>query len=167
MFFRKTFTVCDPSAVTGITLNALFDDALAVYINGAQVYRKNVAGNPPAFNGGVTAYGEAARYETVDLSSAAGLSTLRAILVPGSGNVIAVGVYNDIPTSSDIVWDGELLISSSSAAEGTLFSGSSAEAVSVDTTGWPEGSKTLDVTGSDAACGTSLAPGVEEFTYMR
>jgi hypothetical protein len=110
MFFRKTFTVGDPATVTALTLNALFDDGFAVYINGTQVYSENVSGDPPLYNGGVTAQHEALDYETRDLTSVIGLGALRSLLVAGSNNVIAVGIYNKLPASSDIVWDGELVV---------------------------------------------------------
>jgi hypothetical protein len=111
MFFRKTFTVCDPMEVTGLTLNSLFDDGMVVYVNGTRVYSKLVSGDPPPYDGGITTCcHEAVNYESKDLTSVIGLSALRSLLTAGSNNVIAVGVYNDVPISSDIVWDGELVI---------------------------------------------------------
>ena len=52
VYFRKTFTICDASAVTSLRFNATYDDGIAVYINGTQVIAQGVTGNPPAWNGG-------------------------------------------------------------------------------------------------------------------
>ncbi len=164
MFFRKTFGVCNPSAITELTLNALFDDALAVYINGIQVYIENVTGDPPPFDGGVDSWDEATNYQAIDLSSVIGLSSLRDLLVPGSNNVIAIGIYNALPTSSDIVWDGELTINHNQTS-GILFTGNNMQAQSINTSGWSDSVKTLNVTGDDALCLTPLPPANDTFTY--
>jgi hypothetical protein len=165
MFFRKTFTVCNPSEVTALTLNSLFDDGMVVYINGTQVYSQGVTGNPPPYNGGVSSQHEAENYEAKDLTSVIGLAALRDLLIAGSGNVIAVGIYNKLPLSSDIVWDSELLIDQN--ANGfTLFSGNSTQARSVDTTGWTAGEKDLKVTADDAVCLTPLPSANGAFNYQ-
>jgi hypothetical protein len=165
MFFRKTFTVCDPSAVTALTLDSLFDDGIAVYINGTRVYNGGVSGNPPPYDGGAAGH-EARSYEAKDLTSVIGLATLRSLLVAGSSNVLAVGIYNYMPASSDIVWDGELVISHNATGV-NLFTGNSTEAQSVDTTGWTDGVKNLEVTGDDATCLTPLPPANGTFTYLK
>jgi len=170
MFFRKKFTVCNPAEVTALNLNALFDDGMAVYINGTQVYSQGVNGNPPPFDGSAVGH-EAASYETKSLSSVIGLNALRSLLVPGS-NVIAVGVYNILNPSgpgtfsSDIVWDGELVLSSN-ASGSTLFSDNSTQAQSVDTTGWTNGLKNLKISGDDAACLNTLPVANGAFSFVQ
>jgi hypothetical protein len=168
MFFRKTFTVCDPMEVTGLTLNSLFDDGMVVYVNGTRVYSKLVSGDPPPYDGGITTCcHEAVNYESKDLTSVIGLSALRGLLTAGSNNVLAVGVYNDVPISSDIVWDGELVINHNASGNvNVLFSGNETQAQSVDTTGWTDGVKDLQVTGDDATCLTPLPPANNTFTYL-
>jgi hypothetical protein len=47
----------------------------------------------------------------------------------------------------------------------TLFTGSETEAQSVDTTGWTDGEKDLEVTGDDATCGTPLPPASDTFIF--
>ncbi|RJQ49694.1 MAG: alkaline phosphatase [Nitrospiraceae bacterium] len=163
MFFRKTFYVCDPAQVTALKLNSLFDDGMVVYINGTKVYSQGVSGNPPAWNGGAAGH-EAASYEAKDLTSVIGLSALRSLLVPGGANVIAAGVYNYIPSSSDIVWDGELVISHN-AKGSPLFAGNETDAHSVDTSGWTNGLKEIIVAGDDALCFTPLSNAYGTFTF--
>ncbi len=162
MFFRKSFTVCDPSELTALTLNALFDDGIAVYINGTQVYSQGVAGDPPPYDGGASSH-EAVVYESKDLAGVIGLNALRSLLVPGD-NVLAVGDYNGIPNSSDIVWDGELFISQN-ASGNVLFTGTETMAQNVDTSGWTNGEKDLEVTGDDATCLTALPPALGTFIF--
>ncbi len=163
MFFRKSFTVCNPSEITALTLNALFDDGVAVYVNGTQVYSQGVAGDPPPYNGGADSH-EAVVYESKDLAGVIGLNALRSLLVPGSNNVLAIGVYNAIPNSSDIVWDGELFISQN-ATGNVFFTGNETMAQKVDTTGWTNGEKALEVTGDDATCLTALPPALGTFIF--
>ncbi|RJR17767.1 MAG: hypothetical protein C4581_07325, partial [Nitrospiraceae bacterium] len=170
MFFRKSFTVCDPSAVTSLKLNALFDDGMVVYINGTQVFSEGVTGNPPPFNGSAVGH-EGVNYELKDLSGRISLSALRNLIVPGN-NMIAVGVYNILNPSgpgtfsSDIVWDGELLLSNAQSA-GVLFSGNSAVAQAVNTAGWTVGVKNLTITGDDATCLNPLADVNGTFDFVQ
>jgi hypothetical protein len=104
-YFRKTFTICDAGAITALRLNATYDDGMSVYINGVQVVNAGVTGNPPAWNGGAAAHESNQTYEAFNLDAYIGS------LVSGV-NVIAVGAYNNNSTSSDLVFDGEVVISS-------------------------------------------------------
>ena len=47
-----------------------------------------------------------------------------------------------------------------------LFSGNETQAQSVDTTGWTDEVKDLQVTGDDATCLTPLPPANDTFTYL-
>jgi hypothetical protein len=47
----------------------------------------------------------------------------------------------------------------------TLFTGNETESQSVDTTGWTDGEKNLEVTGDDATCGTPLPPASDTFIF--
>ena len=169
MFFRKTFSVCDPSKVTALTLDASFDDGMVVYINGTQVYIQGVTGNPPPYNGLAVGHGASSAnqpvYETKNLAGMIGLSALKNLLVSGSNNVIAVGVYNVSAASSDIVWDGALVISNDESSD-ILFTGDNIQSGFVDTTGWTEGEKSLEITGDDAVCITPLVPANDTFYFQ-
>ncbi len=157
MYFRKTFTICDASAVTSLRFKATYDDGMAVYINGVQVKVVGVTGNPPAWNGGAAGHESSQTYVEFNLDAYTGS------LVSGT-NVIAVGIYNVDTTSSDLVFDGELIVSNN-ASQPTLFTGNNTQAQSVNTTGWTNGVKNLVVTGDDALCLTPLTPAADTFTY--
>jgi hypothetical protein len=157
VYFRKTFTICDAGAVTSLRFKATYDDGMSVYINGVQVINAGVTGNPPLWNGGAIGHESNQTYETFNLDAYTGS------LVSGT-NVIAVGIYNIHSVSSDLVFDGELVVSNSATGD-TLFTGNNTQAQSVDTTGWANGDKYLEVTGDDAVCLTPLTPATGNFTY--
>ncbi|MEW6600280.1 MAG: hypothetical protein AB1499_04870, partial [Nitrospirota bacterium] len=156
-YFRREFTICSPEAVTSMKFNATYDDGMAVYINGTQVIAAGVSGNPPAWDFGPVNHESNQTYQTFDLGAYAGL------LVPGT-NVIAVGAYNVDSSSSDLVFDGELVVSQN-ATDGVLFIGDDTQAAHVDTSGWTAGEKYLEVTGDDAVCLTPLSSAYGIFTY--
>jgi predicted transcriptional regulator len=79
-------------------------------------------------------------------------------------NTIAVGLYNTDNTSSDMVFDGELVVNNI-MGDSLLFTGDAAQAHSVNTTGWSNGEKTLKVTADDAVCLTPLLPATGSFHY--
>jgi hypothetical protein len=101
-YFRKTFTVQDKSALSGLTLKLLRDDGAVVYINGTEVYRNNM----PSGTIGYTTLAPVALSEPDEYTPVtAQLST--AALVNGT-NVIAVEVHQSSNTSSDLSFNLEL-----------------------------------------------------------
>jgi alkaline phosphatase len=156
-YFRKTFTICDANEVTSLRFNATYDDGISVYINGTQVINAGVSGNPPAWNGGAVNHESNQLYQTFNLDAYTGL------LVSGT-NVIAVGNYNTDSTSSDLVFDGELVINNNMGVS-VLFTGNSIQAQSVNTAGWTDGEKNVEVTGDDAVCLTPLPAENGSFNY--
>ena len=97
-YFRKTFTVSDPSVFEDFTLNFTYDDAAVVYLNGVEVARENIGANP-AFD---------------DFANGNGPENGRAsrVLLPGDfvagNNTFAVEIHQTSPTSSDISFDLDL-----------------------------------------------------------
>ncbi|MDC0258546.1 CotH kinase family protein, partial [bacterium] len=45
-YFRKTFTIADPSIFEDFTLNFTYDDSTIIYLNGTEVARENIGANP-------------------------------------------------------------------------------------------------------------------------
>ncbi len=95
-YFRHRFNVDDPSEFESLAIRLLHDDGAAVYINGTEVVRSNLAADAgfsdftPA-----TAVGESDFFDfTADLS----------VLVAGE-NIIAVEIHQISATSSDISFD--------------------------------------------------------------
>lgn len=102
-YFTKAFSVADASAVGSMLASVLYDDGFVVYLNGTEVARASMPGG--TVTGSTLAFGHdsGAGYETFDWSSARGL------LRDGS-NVLAVEVHQVAASSSDLVFDLELVL---------------------------------------------------------
>ena len=48
LYLRRAFDVADPAAIQALTLTMDYDDGFVAYLNGTEVARRNVTGNPPA-----------------------------------------------------------------------------------------------------------------------
>jgi hypothetical protein len=97
-YFRHDFTVADPAAVSYLKLGLLRDDGAAVYLNGAEVARENLAagaGYADLATAGV-AGGDEGRFHY--------FSVRPSLLVPGV-NTLAVEVHQSSPGSSDLSFD--------------------------------------------------------------
>lgn len=93
-YFRHSFYVGDPSAIAGLTLRLLRDDAAAVYLNGAEVFRDSTLPAGAAFDTLATAPINENAAEIVISAPVGGL-------IAGM-NVIAVEVHQNSVTSSDL-----------------------------------------------------------------
>ena len=95
LFIRKTFTVTEPSALTGLTLEIDYDDGFVAYLNGTEVARRQMgdAGDPIYYDSLADSH-EAGTAESIDLSSYLGL-------LQAGTNVLAIQGHNVAPGSSD------------------------------------------------------------------
>lgn len=98
-YFRHTFSVSNPAIYQGLTFNILVDDGAVVYLNGTEVFRRNMALTEPT-------------YQTLSSATVGGAdeNTFFAYNVPASrlvpgNNVIAVEVHQAAPDSSDVSFD--------------------------------------------------------------
>lgn len=98
-YFRKTISVSNPSAFTSVLGNVKRDDGVAIYVNGTEVYRNNLAA-------GAT-YTTLATLASDDGATAQAFSFSPSLLI-GGNNVIAVEIHQNSATSSDISFDLEL-----------------------------------------------------------
>ena len=101
-YFRHSFAVPDPSAYHGLTLKLLVDDGCIVYLNGAEVIRRNMPAGEP-------------NYKTLASIGVSGTTenTFFPYTLPVSGlvagdNILAVEVHESSADSSDISLDLEL-----------------------------------------------------------
>jgi hypothetical protein len=93
-FLRRDFMVKDRSAIASLILRVRYDDAFILYLNGQELMRTH------PFDGSRLPAGEAKAFETFQLPSAA---------LRDGRNSLAVKLVNRSATSSDIVWDANLL----------------------------------------------------------
>ncbi len=94
VFVRRTFAVTSPEDFDAIILSVDYDDGFVAYLNGVEVARANVAGNPPAFNTPASPGREAGTPEEFDLSS-------RRSLLRSGDNLLAIQLHNASLDSSD------------------------------------------------------------------
>lgn len=97
-YFRKTFSIPDPLALSGVQLRLTRDDGAVVHLNGTEVGRFNM----PATSSYAT-YASSAVEETVD-----SIALTPAMLVQGE-NLLAIEIHQANANSSDISFDLELL----------------------------------------------------------
>ena len=96
-YFRKTFNISSISNLEDVTAHVVFDDGVAVYINGIEVYRNNLPG------GDLTPLTFAPRsYSPENFFHFFAID--KGLLHEGS-NTIAVEVHQNEPTSSDLSFD--------------------------------------------------------------
>ena len=101
-YFRRAFTVANPSAFAAFTLRLLRDDGAVVYLNGTEVFRSNMPG------GTITSTTLAsAALGGVDETTFVTASVPASSLVAGT-NVLAVEVHQANGTSTDVTFDLEL-----------------------------------------------------------
>ncbi|MBN1674194.1 MAG: hypothetical protein JXR37_24305, partial [Kiritimatiellae bacterium] len=112
LFLRTAFNVAHASRVTDMRLNARFDDGFILWINGQEVARVNVPGQP----------GDPVAFDTFTLSNLnsrvelAWTGAALPILNDGA-NVAAVQVFNRAIHSGDLFLDLELTLSEGALPE--------------------------------------------------
>jgi len=94
-YFRKSFTVADPSVYTSLTLDLLYDDGAVVYLNGTEVARVNLPDGTISYNT-LASVGDEFTWYTKALNT--------SLLVAGT-NVLAVEMHQSGVTSSDLSFD--------------------------------------------------------------
>ena len=99
-YFRKTISIANPSSFTSILGNVKRDDGIAIYVNGTEVYRNNLAAG--------AAYNTLGTLASDDGATAQAFSFSPSAFVSGN-NVIAVEIHQNSVTSTDISFDLQLI----------------------------------------------------------
>ncbi|MFN0053350.1 MAG: lamin tail domain-containing protein [Planctomycetales bacterium] len=129
-YFRKTFDVANPSAVTGLLLRLKRDDGAVVYINGVEAIRSNLP------TGTITAATLASNnVGGTDEQTFFEYEINPSLLVSGN-NLIAIEVHQSNASSSDLSFDAELIASSQSDLGLVINSSSHLKARTFDGFGW-------------------------------
>jgi hypothetical protein len=97
-YFRRNFLVADPSRVTALYADILFDDGFVAYLNGHEVARDFMPPGP--VSGATLAWNHEAGVTYVPYDLSGGLAYLK----PGQ-NWLAVEVHQTGEASSDLVFD--------------------------------------------------------------
>lgn len=106
IFLRRAFVVTNVAEVSAVRLTANYDDGFIVWINGVEVARANVSGQPTYLTNALSSLEPSATNTFV----VAGLPSV--YLVPGT-NVLAVQAFNNSLSGSDFRFDAQLEIAKS------------------------------------------------------
>lgn len=109
-YFRQTFTIDKkPASTDSYRLTYRVDDGCVAYVNGHKVGNHNMASDNPKYDDFATTYDYNAPYqETVEIPA--------EYLQVGT-NIVAVEVHNVSLTSSDIYFDGSLVLAQPNGGE--------------------------------------------------
>ncbi len=105
-YFRREFTLSDLSALEQLDLSVIRDDGVAIYINGKEVLRNNLAANP-SFNTLASAT-VAGADESTPVQASVPITSLPAGLLQVGRNVLAGEIHQAALNSSDISFDARL-----------------------------------------------------------
>ena len=100
-YFRKAFTVANPSGFVSLNLRVKRDDGIVVYLNGAEVYRDNM----PA---GAVSAATPASTAVADDGAVWISAPISAAFLTAGNNVIAAEIHQSSGTSSDLSFDLDL-----------------------------------------------------------
>lgn len=101
-YFRKEITLTDaPNSTDEFVLNYTIDDGMIIYINGVEAGRYNMPNGDVYYNTVSTTY--------ANNNPDTGSMTIKSSLFKQGKNIIAVEVHNNQTSSSDILWDAELI----------------------------------------------------------
>jgi len=98
VYLRRKFDIVDLSVIHEVLLNMDYDDAFVAYVNGVEVARGQISGDPPAFDQPSDGLHEALLYQGVPPE---GFEVPISLLVEGE-NILTVQVHNQSMTSSDL-----------------------------------------------------------------
>ncbi len=101
-YFRRAFAVTNAASFTNLIVRLRRDDGAVIYLNGVEIFRSNIAGDPILFN--TLASSAAGDDGYTWFEGNASVSSL----VEGS-NLVAVEIHQSAPSSSDISFDLELI----------------------------------------------------------
>jgi hypothetical protein len=97
-YFRRTFTIDDPAAITAMTGELMYDDGVVVYLNGLEIGREAMP------SGTITATTQSSGHEANNTYLTFDWTQHIDVLRAGT-NVIAVEVHQAGTASSDLVFD--------------------------------------------------------------
>jgi predicted phosphodiesterase len=93
LYTRSTFYVADPDQLNLLRLKVDYDDGFVAYLNGTEVLRKNLSGNPPQFNSAADKVQEAGNPASIIINPA---------LLQRGKNVLAIQVHNSKYSDPDL-----------------------------------------------------------------
>ncbi len=102
LYMRKSFSLVDTSTIEIMMLHMDYDDGFVAYLNGEEIARSNVSGQPPSHNTLANDLHEALMYRGNDPEAFQISKQKMSELIFEGENVLAVQVHNRSSTSSDL-----------------------------------------------------------------
>lgn len=98
LYLTKSFNIVDKAKITSLLLDIDYDDGFVAYLNGKEIARNNVKGNPPSFNQNASFYREA----TMISNGLPERYELDKSMLNNGLNKLAIQVHNQSASSSDM-----------------------------------------------------------------
>lgn len=117
-YYRKSFTVADPTGVQEIKITTRADDGIAVYVNGTEVARKNLPTSALSY----LTYATAAPSTGTAQNSPVQITVPGSALIPGT-NVIAAEVHSNWRSSPTASFELQAELVSEGAAQNMMKRG--------------------------------------------
>lgn len=100
LYFRKAVTIVNPAIYSNFQIRVKFDDAIVVWVNGVEAFRRNIAAAPTYATLASAAIGN----ETAEVYT----GIIPTSLFVAGNNIIAVEIHQSALTSGDLYFDMEL-----------------------------------------------------------
>ncbi|MFZ1529142.1 MAG: metallophosphoesterase family protein [Ferruginibacter sp.] len=101
LYFRKVVNIANPSAYLQFKINAKFDDAIVVWVNGVEAFRNNITASPVNYASlGANMAGNGATIFSGSVNTS---------LFNAGDNLVAVEIHQTTTSSSDLFFDMELI----------------------------------------------------------
>lgn len=113
IFIRRTFDILNLSEIKDVILSIDFDDGYVAYLNGQEVHRINMSGNPPAFDQLTDGQHEALLYQGQTPES---IRISKNLLQQGT-NILAIEGHNATLGSSDLTLNPFLILGLSTSVQ--------------------------------------------------
>lgn len=111
-YFRQSFNIANPGALTTLDLGVVRDDGVAVYLNGVEIVRNNLAAGA-LFNTLAPSPAVDGVNETTPQTSSVSVASLPVGTLVAGTNVLAAEIHQQAVTSSDIGFNFQMTASGS------------------------------------------------------
>ncbi len=102
LYMRQKFDLIDTSKIAALVYYMDYDDAFVAYLNGEEIARSNISGNPPQYNSLASSLHEALLYNGISPEEFQINNELIKSTIREGENVLAVQVHNFTAGSSDM-----------------------------------------------------------------
>lgn len=103
VFTRARFAVDDPASVNNLFIAVDYDDGVIAWVNGVEVFRSaEMPAGTPAWNTSAALH-ESSNGAVPNYGALVDISALAIPVLHAGENILAIGVWNNAPTSTDLV----------------------------------------------------------------